>query len=128
MHACLWLSPYPETYHPTREICDDLQCSQAHLAKVVQALARAKLIESKRGPAGGVRLADPPDQTTLLAIYEAIEGPTALASGCLLPASVCQGRVCVVGKAIANLNRQFLALLRETTLTSVNHYLNKGEA
>lgn len=127
IHACLWLSSDPETYHPTREICGDLHCSQAHLAKVVQALARASLIDSQRGPSGGVRLAHPPSQTTLLAIYEAIEGPT-VATGCLLPAAVCPGKACVIGKAISDLNRQFITLLQETNLAGIRHHLRKGKA
>ena len=124
MHACLWLSSDVATYHTTREICDDLRCSQNHLCKVLQALTRADIIASQRGPLGGVRLANPPGKTTFLAIYEAVEGPTTL-KGCLLPLETCKGNACIIGDAIADLNRRFISLLRNTTLADIHNHLKK---
>lgn len=124
MHACLWLSTDVKTYHTTREICDDLHCSQAHLSKVLQSLAHANIIASQRGPAGGVRLATAPQKTTFLAIYEAIEGPITQ-TGCLLPIEVCKGKTCIIGKAIANLNQRFVTLLRDTTLADIRNHLKR---
>ena len=126
MHACLWLSSNVDTYYPTREICNDLHCSQAHLCKVMQALTHANIISSQRGPAGGVRLANPPLHTTLLEIYEAIEGPITQ-TGCMLPPEVCKGRVCIIGKEIADLNQRFITLLRNTTLTDIRNHLKQGK-
>ena len=124
MHACLWLSSDVEAYYPTREICDDLRCSQAHLSKVLQALTRADIISSQRGPLGGVRLARPPGKTTFLAIYEAVEGPTSQKK-CLLPLEACKGGSCIIGDAIADLNRRFISLLRNTTLADIHNHLKK---
>lgn len=45
------------------------------LAKVLVALARARLLQAKNGPGGGYRLARPARQITLLQIVEAVEGP-----------------------------------------------------
>ena len=128
LHACLWLSRDPGAFHPVREICAALDCSHAHMSKVMQDLCRARLIESQRGPAGGVRLANPPQQTTLLAVYEAVEGAIRTDSACLLLTSICPGRNCFLGKAIAHLNSQFIALLTDTVLTDINLPIQKGEA
>ena len=46
----------------------------AYLAKHLQAMARAGLLESVQGPRGGYRLAQPADQITLLDVVEAIDG------------------------------------------------------
>jgi len=126
LHASFWLASSPGEYNPTRKICDDLQCSQAHLAKVVQSLARAKLVESLRGPSGGVRLASPASEITLLDIYKAIEGETSLMPGCLLPPSICPGRACTLGNAIYSLNRQFVEMLGSTTLETIRQEFEKS--
>ena len=119
LHACLWLARDHGHYHTTREIGEELACSHAHLAKVMQDLARARIIESQRGPSGGVRLTEDPASTTLLTIYEAVEGRTELGKECLLPRSVCPGRTCVLGRAIVRLHTQFCALLAHTTLADI---------
>jgi Rrf2 family transcriptional regulator, iron-sulfur cluster assembly transcription factor len=47
----------------------------AHLAKVVQSLVRAGLVETTRGRRGGVRLARPADDIVLREVIEAVQGP-----------------------------------------------------
>ena len=42
----------------------------AFLAKVVRSLVRAGLIESSRGPGGGIRLARPPEEISVLQTIE----------------------------------------------------------
>lgn len=47
----------------------------AHLAKVVQSLARAGLVETTRGRGGGVRLLLDPAEIPLRRVIEAMQGP-----------------------------------------------------
>jgi Rrf2 family protein len=46
-----------------------------YLLKILQQLARNGVLISERGRTGGFRLARSPDETTLLEIIEAIQGP-----------------------------------------------------
>jgi len=46
-----------------------------HLAKVVQSLVRAGLVETSRGRRGGVRLARPAEEIALREVIEAVQGP-----------------------------------------------------
>ncbi len=59
---------------PPKLIAERLGESPTYLAKVTQSLARAGILRSRRGVAGGVFLNRPPERITLLAIVEACQG------------------------------------------------------
>ena len=46
-----------------------------YLLKILQAMVRANVLRSKRGPRGGYTLARPAKEITLLEIIEAVDGP-----------------------------------------------------
>jgi Rrf2 family protein len=48
-----------------------------YLLKILQQLVKANLLNSKRGPSGGFRLAKQADKVTVLQVIEAVEGPWA---------------------------------------------------
>lgn len=52
----------------------DLGLSAQYLRTIVAALSRASLISALRGPHGGVRLAKPATDITILDIYRAVRG------------------------------------------------------
>ena len=60
----------------------------AHLAKIIQALGRAKLVRTFRGAGGGVALAVRPEEVNLRQVIEAVEGPIFL-NRCLVRAGAC---------------------------------------
>lgn len=60
-----------------RQVAEQLGTPTMSALKILQALARHKLIESQLGRSGGYRLHLPPDQVNLLQVVEAIEGPVA---------------------------------------------------
>jgi Rrf2 family protein len=79
------------------------------LAKIIPALARAGLVRTTLGAGGGITLARPPEEISLLHIIEAIDGPFAL-NLCSIDPKQCQHystcSACEVwGKAQAQLNR-----------------------
>jgi Rrf2 family iron-sulfur cluster assembly transcriptional regulator len=61
---------------------------RAYLAKIVRALARARLVLTRQGPGGGVTLGEDPTRITLRRMVEAIEGPLHL-NRCLVRAGEC---------------------------------------
>lgn len=74
-HACVLLSALPEgTGLPAAAIAAYHDVPPAYLAKHMQALARAGIVESVRGARGGYRLARPAADISLWDIVEAIEG------------------------------------------------------
>lgn len=73
----------PDGYVSISTISKELNISFAFLTKVFQQLTQAGLMTSHRGPNGGVALARPASEISLLDIYTAIDGPK-LFYGCML--------------------------------------------
>jgi Rrf2 family iron-sulfur cluster assembly transcriptional regulator len=72
-----------EEYVSIREISEKLDISFHFLTKILQQLTSANLLESFRGPKGGVKLHRASEQINLREIVEAIDG-TELWTGCVL--------------------------------------------
>ena len=75
LYATLELAAHPEQQISAGEIATKYNISLNHLAKVLRALVRARLIESVRGPGGGYRFCGNPKRVTLLDIVELFEDP-----------------------------------------------------
>jgi len=58
---------------PTNRIAADLAVPASSLARLLNGLRRAGIIETREGAQGGVRLAIPAEQVTLLDVVDAIE-------------------------------------------------------
>lgn len=97
------------------EIAAKLRASEAHVAKVMQRLAQAGLVLSKRGPRGGYALARAPQEIRLLEVYEAMEGKLRL-DGCVFSCRVCEGQGCIFGDLLAEVRARVHAELARRTL------------
>lgn len=100
------------------EIAKGLGASEAHLAKVLQRLSRAGIVESTRGPRGGFSLARDPSRLTLLEVYEALEG-SLTTDGCLFGGPVCDRARCIMGGVVERVNGEIRAYMEKTTVDSV---------
>lgn len=75
IRAALYLASLDEEgYVPISRISDDLDLSFPFLTKIFQQLNDAGLLESHRGPSGGVALTRSPDSITLYEVIVAIDG------------------------------------------------------
>lgn len=63
-----------DSYISITKISEDLDISRHFLTTVLQKLTKAELLESMKGPKGGVRLYNSADETTLIEIVAAIDG------------------------------------------------------
>jgi len=59
----------------TEEISKKFDIPVEYLLKIMASLVRAGVLQGKRGPKGGFRLAKPAREITLLQIVEAVNGP-----------------------------------------------------
>ena len=83
VHGVLLLAAPGAEQRTVHSLAASVGASEAHMAKVVQRLGKAGILSCTRGPRGGVFLARPAGEITLLEVYEAVEGPLK-SQGCAL--------------------------------------------
>src|SRR5215210_4512801 len=75
LHCCVLLAALPpDDALPAAKLAEYHGVPGAYLAKHLQVLARAGIVESTPGRRGGYRLARPADKITFLDVVEAVEG------------------------------------------------------
>jgi len=125
LHTMVLLAGIPGKQVSVREIASRLEVSEAHLAKVLQHLARQGLLNSVRGPKGGFSLARSYSRISLLDVYESVEGP--LADGhCFRTTRACNGNRCIFGGLLVDINRQVRNYLAETKLPDLAGIIGSG--
>ncbi len=117
IHACVIIAGSKDKCS-TGSIAASLNASHAHLSKVMRQLVVAELVTSERGPGGGFVLARSAEEITLLDIYRVIEGefPTA---DCLFKKPVCDGKCCIMGGFLRDINQKTYQYLALTTLADI---------
>ncbi len=123
LHAACYLAGRDGGKASTREIALYLGVSEAHLAKVMQRLARSGLLRSYRGPGGGFRLGREGREISLMDIYECLEGPFSPTT-CFLGRESCLGKSCVLEGLIGSVDSRFESYLRGTDLDKAGALLS----
>ena len=72
-----------------REIADSYQIPQPFLSKIVQILAKRRLVVGARGRTGGIKLNRPATEIYLPEIIQAIEGPAPEQDVCIFGLDLC---------------------------------------
>jgi Rrf2 family protein len=94
-----------------QEIAQRQTIPVAFLTKICARLAAEGLVQSQRGVNGGVRLARPAREITLLQVIEAIDGPITFNRCNRTPSECNRSRTCPVHTVWAELCRDFRARL-----------------
>jgi len=105
LHAGMLLAKAGGEPRSARAMAAELKVSYDHLAKVLQRLTKAGLVQAMRGPGGGFTLAREPARIRLLDLYEAIDGKFSV-SRCLFGRKSCPADGCVMGDLLERMNRQ----------------------
>ncbi len=90
-----------------------------YLAKIVPHLARAGLVRTTLGAAGGITLNIPPDRISLLQVIEAIDGPLALNRCSVDPAGCEHHATCSTLDTWCRAQSQLNHLLAETHISDL---------
>lgn len=96
VRAVLYLARLgPEQKAATSQIAEEQDIPLSFLAKIIAQLSVAGLLQTMRGARGGVTLARPPAEITLLDVVEAIDGPIML-NECVNDAYICSQEDCPI--------------------------------
>jgi len=105
-----------------RLIHDIAECAdipKPYLARILNKLTHMGLVVAKRGYAGGITLARPAEQISLLEIVEAVEGPEWI-SPCLLNMESCgHPEACPTHEVWKQVSQQLRAALNKAKLADI---------
>ncbi len=97
------------------KIAENTGFSKNHISKVLQRLVKNDLLKSVRGPSGGFTLRKSPEKLSLLAIYEAIEGPMEI-TDCPFEYEICHFDQCLMLNVVNKMATEFKRFLKKQTL------------
>ena len=102
-----------------RDIAKSQQISEKYISRLVISLRKAGMIRSVRGVNGGFHLAMKPEDITLLAVIEVMEGPLSIVD-------------CVSAPKRCKLNEDIRTLMSGTTLSDIlasyeQHNADRGD-
>lgn len=111
-----------------RTISDELKMPYPFLAKILQVLARHKILLSYKGPNGGFSLARKAGDITLYEIVTVIDGSD-IFDQCLISLRSCHEEhiPCPVHESFAPIREEIKALFRSQTLESLSKDLKSQE-
>ncbi|MGI9455743.1 MAG: RrF2 family transcriptional regulator [Aeoliella sp.] len=102
----------------TAELAEATKVPSAYLSKVVQELARAKIVRSQRGSGGGLSLLPTPEELTILEVVNAVD-PIRRINRCPLDLASHGERLCPLHKRMDAALEQVESAFRNTTLAEV---------
>lgn len=116
LRAMLYLSELEPTQRAaTSQIAEDQHIPPSFLAKIISQLSIAGLIHTSRGARGGVSLARPAEEISVLEVVEAIDGPIAL-NECTTDAAACAfGEDCPLRPLWCDTQSELVKRLRKTS-------------
>lgn len=122
LRAVIYLSRLkPDERAATSQIAQEQRIPPSFLAKIVSQLSVAGLLQTSRGARGGVSLARPPAEITLLDVVEAIDGPILL-NECVSCGGVCTfGDDCPMKPVWSETQAELIRRLKNVTFDAFVH-------
>ncbi|MCC7320012.1 MAG: Rrf2 family transcriptional regulator [Rubellimicrobium sp.] len=120
LRVLMRLAAVPGAGASTAELATELGISRNHLAKVVQALARAGYLATRRGGGGGVMLAHAPADIRMGEVVRTLEQGQALVECLAQGPSLCTlDGCCRMKHRLRAAEEAFLAELNRSTLAQI---------
>ncbi|WP_291272630.1 Rrf2 family transcriptional regulator [Geothrix sp.] len=117
-YALRALAALPEdgSYCLAKDLASSLELPGPYLAKILQGLVQADILESVRGPKGGFRLVRPAHRITVGEVVVALEGPNSM-DGCVMGFPTCSGdHPCPLHDAWGAVKAQVASSMTEATI------------
>lgn len=133
IRAVIYLaSRYPEKVNiGIKEISADLELPMPFLAKILQLLAKHKVLNSIKGPNGGFSLMKKPESISLLDIVKIIDGE-ALFRNCIIHDGTCaevkkSRKACPVHNDYSGIRANLIGLFKNKTIADLAKTANESE-
>ena len=102
-----------------KKISDSTGIPRYFLAKLVQTLVKADILNSTKGRGGGLQFALSPSQVTIADVIKAIDGQRAL-QNCIFGLQSCNGdRNCSIHPMWGSIRAQIISFLANTTIADL---------
>ncbi len=112
----LAILPEDGTFNLAKNLASKLELPGPYLAKILQGLVQAGILESVRGPKGGFRLTRPSHRITVGEVVAAMEGPEAM-EGCIMGFPSCgDDHPCPLHDAWSAVKTHVTASMTEATI------------
>lgn len=118
LRALIYLA-HKNTSRPVlvREISEAADVPRQSLAKILHGLRQKGLVKSTRGPGGGYQLARPGEDTTVIDVIEAMDGPVDLNRHCILGLDACTDQEsCALHDDWTRFREQYFSTISRMTL------------
>lgn len=109
----------PKKKYLRHKLAKDCDIPDYFLARILQGLAKAGLLQSERGATGGFFLSRDPEYITLLDVIIAVDGSISLLD-CTSSDGCKRMDNCVSAAAWGEIQREFEALLKSKTVKSIS--------
>jgi Rrf2 family iron-sulfur cluster assembly transcriptional regulator len=104
---------------PLREVAEEEGIPPSFLAKVLQQLAKQKLLRSSKGPGGGFAFRVSPAQVSVLDIVQIVDGVEGLESCVMCSKPAGAKNACPIHQAWSAIQDRIELLMKETTLADL---------
>ncbi|MEZ6130808.1 MAG: Rrf2 family transcriptional regulator [Planctomycetaceae bacterium] len=118
LRAVVHLAQRPNEPQKTDDIAAATQVPRAYLAKVLQGLRAKQIVQLQRGIGGGVTLAKPPAELTILDVVNAVD-PIKRITTCPLDLSSHGTRLCALHRRMDNAIMTMEEAFQSTTLAEL---------
>ena len=122
IHILAYLAWRQQTVASSSEIARSVNPNPVVVRRIISALREAGLVEVLQGVDGGARLARSPSETTLLAVYHAVEHAPLFSVHPQPPNSRCKIGSCIqeaLGEVFVKAEGAMLAVLKDVTIQEV---------
>ncbi len=129
IRAVIYLASQPEMNFKTgiKKISSDLKLPAPFLAKILQQLAKQKILTSSKGPHGGFSFLKDPRKLTLLDIVNSIDGND-IFTRCIIHSGSCEGGDNKIHCSLHNeYEKPRVELIRLFTNTTIHDLVEKSD-
>lgn len=118
LRAVVHLAHESPASRTTEQVAEATRVPKAYLAKVLQSLVQAGIVHSQRGVGGGMTLAKPPAELTILEVVNAVE-PIERITTCPLGLATHGVRLCALHRRLDDALAHVEGAFGKTTLAEV---------